>query len=175
MKAAPTPQDKWLQGIPRGWDGIPWEWGPCLLPATGPPLGGGGGALRVPSPEVGGLRGAGARHGKGGSARDGPREDAAAASQVHLQPRSSDEGSRQRALVIRRLPQRRLSSLFPSRQGRESVSLTRDLFFFSSSPAKNTDLATPKGLGNQCHCHQALAGRTLPDRRQKRKRCHLTS
>lgn len=156
-----------------GWD--PLGVGALPAPCHGTPIGGGGGALRVPSPEVGGLRGAGAWHGKGGSARDGPREDAAAASQVHLQPRSSDEGSRQRALVIRQLPQRRLSSLFPSRQGRESVSLTRDLFFFSSSPAKNTDLATPKGLGNQCHCHQALAGRTLPDRRQKRKRCHLTS
>lgn len=57
MKAAPTPQDKWLQGIPRGWDGIPWEWGPCLLPAMGPPLWGGGARSGSPAQRWGGCVG----------------------------------------------------------------------------------------------------------------------
>lgn len=71
---------------------------------------------------------------------------------VLLIPGSSSDGSR----------------LLPSQQGSESIALTRDSYFFSS-PAKNTDLATPRGLRNQCHCHQALAGRTLPSPIQTKK------
>lgn len=71
-----------------GWD--PLGAGTLPAPCHGTPIVGG---LRVPSPEVRGgcvgqVRGTA---GVGGSTRDGPREDAAAASQVHLQPRSGDE------------------------------------------------------------------------------------
>lgn len=47
-------------------------------------------------------------------------------------------------------------------------SLLSHVIFFSST-AKNTDLATPRGLGNQCHCHQALPGRTPPSPIQTKK------
>ena len=66
MKATPAPEDKWLQGMPRGWDGIQWD----LMGSLGsrgvacsllwdPGAGGSG-----PPAQRQGLRGAGVQRGQ---------------------------------------------------------------------------------------------------------------
>lgn len=87
--------------------------------------------------------------------------------------RAGDTGSRRRALHICWLRRRRLSSPASRLLRIRAGTWPRDLFFFFFhfffSPAKNTDLATPKGLGNQCHCHRAVAERALPSLSQTEK------